>query len=1201
MTPQRSAVLSLFTLVLFFGALLPTVIPKPVEAQITIQDTPTSFIASGVTSYDIAETKLFWHTGVSICPPSLVAGDDLVQPAALESEMLKRIAVTGGEIRDLYSKERACSQNEIFSDIVADTNYLYWIGLNGLMRLSTSANVGDQPQLFSAALKGYSQIALSNDAIYGLQRNQSAGSTTIRKIAKADAANSLFVTHNVLGSDLKVQGNFVYYRLDNGTLRRIDANKVSKDIATGIKAYYPEGLRLPLCLVGQPCTGTNYVFYSKGNKIFRYNNSNESTSAALYTSSNAQATILEIVTSYLYVSFIEEHTQPCSGDPCFISSTNYVNRINYAGGGFATLYNTQSAFWTQVRSLKNTATHLFWQENGGLKRLPINASALPNINMKVTGIEVTQGIQSIDNSVLLIKGKRTFVRVHVKSDGAAVNNVTLRLSSPSKAQVLLPVNSIGTKLTVRSAPDRNQIDHSFLFELPWSWINQNNLSLEANLNPFLNQLEPNYADNKLSKSVTFVNSPKLSVEFFRLNYAKNGTYYQPRYVEDVLMTYSWMQRVYPIGGPIGENFKPRLWKVEGDKWLADLVDRSHKDCAELYPDATKRNLCASKVTNGWLKYYRDKTKSGDLNVGLKTDAFYYGMISDGLAFPRGQANYSKTSVGPTGDPSSRFAWDTDDSYADWYAGHEIGHSLGRAHPRAGSGGCGHSNSDANYPYGSTSGSRAPIGPDDGSVQGFDVGAPAHSIPRRVLPSASWNDLMSYCNNQWISDYTYKAMYTNMLANPSLLADVDISVVGDLLSLSGVIDEASDSAGFAFVVRLGEASSLPPLVAGPYAIRLLDGSNAQLASYAFTPEASHIDEQLLDFDQIVTFKPGTRTIQIVRLSDNKVLGTYSVSANAPVVSNVALEGAPNPVSGVVTLKWQASDADGDELSFTIEYSRDGGSNFTPVKLGVTGTSTTIDTAALAGSPSARFRVVASDGVNVGSADSANFVMANKAPEVVILQPGDNSKVHYGQLVNFDAMALDLQDGTVDPTNFVWKLGPTVLGNGAQISVDSLPVGSNLVTVEATNSLGQKGSATVTVIVDDDMDDPGVVIAATPDQVAWNVAVGATAEQSAVISISNLGSGSMKWTASSDQTWLTVSETSGTVNNGDAKSLTLKASPSGLAADTSHVAHLTLTVPATDDAPAQSIKVLVVLTIGDVRQGNSNGGGSFTIFLPTVMNP
>ena len=97
-------------------------------------------------------------------------------------------------------------------------------------------------------------------------------------------------------------------------------------------------------------------------------------------------------------------------------------------------------------------------------------------------------------------------------------------------------------------------------------------------------------------------------------------------------------------------------------------------------------LCASYFTNGWLYYYRQATASGDLNVGLNPNAFYYGMISDAAGFfPRGQAMYTKTSVGPAGIPGAPGqGWDTDGTYADWYAAHEIGHSLGRAHPNAGS-------------------------------------------------------------------------------------------------------------------------------------------------------------------------------------------------------------------------------------------------------------------------------------------------------------------------------------------------------------------------------------------------------------------------------------------------------------------------------------------------------------------------------------
>jgi hypothetical protein len=1180
---------SLVVLSCLLVSIIPTALPTPVEAQISIQDTPTNVVASGVTSYTLVEPKLFWHSGVDSCPPNLVAGDP--EPAANQTEMIRRAASMGGETRTLYSKQRPCNGNEFYSSIVADANYIYAIGRDGLIRLPTTANVGDTPQLFNASLKDYNQIAQSDDAIYGL--DVASNTTIIRKVAKADGTGSSVISQAGSGYQLRVKGSYLYYILA-GNLRRINLeNNQAVTIATGVTTYYPEGSRLSFCQIGGPCSFSNNVYYSKNNAIYSYNNITGTTSASpLYTSSDSQARIQEIVTNASNLVFLEARPVACSPQPCF-SSTNYlINRTSRSGANLGTLYNAGVDYYTLIRNFSSNGTHFFWNDGDSIRRLPFDAAALPNVNMRITGIELTQGIQDADNSVPLVKGRRSFVRVHVRSDGAAVNNVTMRLSNGVTS--LLPVNTTGTQLTVRPSPSRDQINDSFLFELPWSWISQNSLTLRAELNPFRQQLEPNYADNVSSRSFSFQNSPRLSVEFFRLNYTKNGTTYRPRISEDVLLTYSWIQRVYPIGGAVGVNFKPRLWDVDGGAWMAGMVDQTHKDCAKAYSKAADRSLCASYLGNQWLFYYRVTTTLGLLNVGLKKDAFYYGMIADGLAFPRGQAIYGKTSVGPTG--SGDWGWDTDGSYADWYAGHEIGHSLGRAHPRAGSGGCGHSNSDANFPYGTASGSRAPIGIN--TTQGFDVGDSAFSINRSLLSNATWNDLMSYCSNQWISDYTYKAMLSYMADHPSLLADT--AATGDLIYIAGLIDPSAATASLGLVNRMGEASEVPPLVAGPYAIRLLDASSAQLASYAFTPEEPHDGSELLSFSQIVDFKPGTRTIQIVRLNDNKVLASQSVSANPPVVSNVALEGAPNPVSGVVTLKWQASDPDGDALSFTVEYSRDNGATYTPVQFGVTETSTAIDTASLAGSASARFRVVASDGVHNGSAQSASFVMGNKAPDTYILQPANNTHIHYGQLVNFNAMAFDAQDGTVAPENFVWKLGSTVLGTGAQISSTDLPVGSNLITLEATNSAGVKSSKTVTVIVDDDMNAPEVVLEVSSDRVGWHVGAGETADQSATIIVNNSGNGDLNWTASSDQSWLTVSEASGTVTNGDSKTLTLTGKPTGLEEGKTHTANLTITTPASGSTPAQTVKVLVTLSVGNIFDiPNTVQPSGNSIYLPIVI--
>ena len=340
-----------------------------------------------------------------------------------------------------------------------------------------------------------------------------------------------------------------------------------------------------------------------------------------------------------------------------------------------------------------------------------------------------------------------------------------------------------------------------------------------------------------------------------------------------------------------------------------------------------------------------------LNVGLKTNAFYYGMISDASNnFPRGQAVYDKTSVGPSGTPGQFFGlgsgWDTDGSYADWYAAHEIGHSLGRAHPNAGSDNpatgntsenCGHSRSDPGYPYGNTSTASAPIGPADGSMEGFDVGDPYFGIARAVLPSSIWNDVMSYCNSQWLSDYTYTNMYNNMIANPSLQA-LSTPQAGDFLAASGVINPEDEVAGFTYIRRVDNVVNVPVLVPGDYSLRLLDGDNNPLAEHAFTPELG-AETGMLGFGMVVNFEPGTRMVQIVRNADNMVLGSQAVSANPPVISNVALQGAPDPVTGVVTLGWTASDPDGgDTLSFDVAYSRDNGATFQPVALALSGSST-----------------------------------------------------------------------------------------------------------------------------------------------------------------------------------------------------------------------------------------------------------------------
>jgi len=701
------------------------------------------------------------------------------------------------------------------------------------------------------------------------------------------------------------------------------------------------------------------------------------------------------------------------------------------------------------------------------------------------------------------------------------------------------------------------------------------------------------------------------VEFFRLNYTLGGKTYSPRVFDDVQKTFSWILRAYPIGGPLGTYFKPRIWDVAGGTQLGKWVNTSDPKCKDVYGGPNDDiSLCASYFANGWLYYYRQATANGDLNVGLNPNSFYYGMISDAAGFfPRGQAMYSQTSVGPAGIPGGG-SWDTDGSYADWYAAHEIGHSLGRAHPNAGSDdpatvgtyeNCGHSRSDPGFPYGNTTTSRAPIGPGDNSMEGFDAGDPTFGIKMAVLPSATWNDVMSYCSNQWISNYTYGGMWGYMFLHPSSLAPQPAAVAlnGSFLVVAGSINTNTSKAGFSMVRRATTVASQPTFGSGEYLLRLRDGSNATLGSDQFISTSPVESPGMLQFGHTLTFLAGTRKLELVRVSDGAVLATYLISANAPTVSNVALaNGTPNPVSGTVTLNWSANDPDGDPLTFDVLYSRDNGVTFQPVVNNLTATTTPIDTASLGGSGSAILRVVASDGANTGQADSSPFVMASKPPQPVIETPVNNLHIHYGQLVNFSGMAMDAQDNWVTDSGLAWRdslngAPDAPLGTGALLSSASLPVGSNLITLTATNSKGLSTSTTVTVIVDDNLDLPGPTLSAGPNPVGWQVTAGTNTIQTAPISITNTGSGDLPWTASSNAAWLHLDVTSGTVLAGaDPSVLTLSADPSGLSSGTQRNALVTIS------AAGQTVQIPVSLRVGDVYLTTLASPSFLPVYLPAI---
>lgn len=1247
------------------------------------QDVPDTLVASGVDDYTLAAPKVFWHLRDCVPYIGLAAADnaapdanapqaDMPQPAApqpdavtpqstdatnlADSESISRIAVQGSETRQLYgaSANGYCGAlaHRMLSNMVADANNLYWITDQGLMKLSVNANVGDAPQVFNGAItngvSAYSttpELAIDNEYVYALTHASNTQST-IWRISKADGSATTLRNFSALATQLQVShaysfgiptsysGDYVYW-IDGGVLRRYDLNTSAQvDVASGVTTYYAEGGRTTcnnlICLIG-----SDLVYFTTGQTLFYTNNKSLGTVTSIYNTGGDL--IYNIVTDANFVFFLQEHTTPC-GPSCFGTYTDFVVRHARSNSATADTLSISPTYSSRSYSSLTTANnYLMWkyfyvnsvpQYVSALQRMPNNAAALPKINLRVTGVSVTQGIQTPTNSVGLIRDRRTFVRAFVQSDGpGSVSGVTARLyrlnSLNQVIDSVLPVNSVGTNITVRTSPQRSNINDSFVFELPWSWVSGTSVRLRVGLNPYHFPLEPTYADNDLNAgSFSVKASPALNVRFVSWGYTVNGTDYYPRVVKDILQSYSWILRAYPLSSRLVFNdsntpgFHPRLF-FQYDAGLGARVMGTHSSCQDLlWKDGSNvwhddRNLCASRYTNqqaNWIRIIKD-----GIFQALFNPKFYYGMISDGAAFPRGQACCgTKLSTGPAG--SGTWGWDNDGSYADWYAAHEIGHTLGRAHPTPGSAACGQSASDPSYPY-----TGAQIGANN-DYEGFDAGDSFYSVPRAIYPGTVWHDVMSYCNNQWISDYTYRGMYNYMTGSPLVMSAADEEdlprfeqqpddgtkmlpasaqgalVSGDWVLVQGTIINGTNTASLQKLTRLSETAGVPEIIPGPYAIRLTDVGGNTLADYPFTPvPGEEATPDLMGINQVVTMTAGARQLRIVRLSDGLTLASQAISANAPVVSNVALQGAPDPVTGTVTLAWNASDADGDALTFDVFYSNDGGSSFTGVQSGLTGNSAQIDTSSLGGG-SGFFRVIANDGVNSGQADSPAYTFADKPPMPMILTPGNNHTVNFGQLVNFSGAARDWQDGGVTGANLEWSNQNGVLGNGELLSVSNLPVGVNTITLKATNSKGQSGETSITVIVNDDLNLLGPTMTAGPTQFDWQFAAGATTPEQQVLHIGNAGSDTTaQWTVSNNAPWLTVTPGTGTLP----ADITLTADPSSVPNGSYLTGMVTIVLPASGSAPEQTINIPVSLAKGFNPANPKGATVQFKIFTPITV--
>jgi hypothetical protein len=490
-------------------------------------------------------------------------------------------------------------------------------------------------------------------------------------------------------------------------------------------------------------------------------------------------------------------------------------------------------------------------------------------------------------------------------------------------------------------------------------------------------------------------------------------------------------------------------------------------------DVIRRNeLDYSQTIRWWGQVNRDldalHSATDEIFGQQGTEIYYYGLVRNDLPGNSNGTAYIDTRAGASrpGLPDT--------------VAHEVGHAMGLDHTDtaapalSGGVGCWLGTRDNLPPYPYTD-NRLRSGAAPGQIEvGFDVASGV------ALNGELFFDVMGYCESaapqiapditRWITPFsTLELMSPNgpLSTGPVTPQAAPASTPGDFWLVQGSSNGASPNFVIDPLITLqGEGPTGPG--AGTHRIEVRDGANGILFTRMFTPSHGHGSpspgEAVLStgssFAELIPVQAGAASIQVFDALQTLV-ATVDLTGAAPTVDSITL---PASFAGNQTLSWAASDSDSSELAYLVDYSPDGGQTWQSQAIGLTETSLVLDFDKMAASDGQGvFRVRALDGAHSGEATSAAFTVTGKLPHVEITGPTAIS-FRTGELVWLEAMAYDIDDGTLDDGAVSWSSSVDgALGTGASLPFYDLSPGSHTITVTATDSDNNVVTDSLTVTV------------------------------------------------------------------------------------------------------------------------------------------
>lgn len=337
----------------------------------------------------------------------------------------------------------------------------------------------------------------------------------------------------------------------------------------------------------------------------------------------------------------------------------------------------------------------------------------PPVNFTIDGMHVQQVVQAYTGTVPLIASKNGLLRIFVKASATNTATPAVRVrfynGATLNSTVTIPAPGASVPTTVSQA----SLGASWNTTIP-SGLMVPGLRILADVDPTDAITESSEADNSYPTSgapltMDVRTMPSFDIRFVPVTQSANG---QTGGVTagNVGSYLSWITKVFPIGA-VNVDVRAPYTTNAGVLQSGDGNNAWSQVLSELN---------ALRTADGSTRYY----------AGIAKVTYSSGIA--GLGYVPGRATLS---------------WDYLPSASEVVA-HELGHNFGRFHaPCGGAGG-----PDPSYPY-----------------AGGQIGVYGYDVATSSLKAPSTSDLMGYCNNNWISDYTYVAVMNHRIANPYVAA------------------------------------------------------------------------------------------------------------------------------------------------------------------------------------------------------------------------------------------------------------------------------------------------------------------------------------------------------------------------------------------------------------------------------------------------